>query len=42
MVDQITNQEQYYQVIEHCRTRMDLDPCEMNEAMLEMEIGIEV
>jgi len=25
MVDQITNREQYYQVFEHYRTRMDLD-----------------
>ncbi|PKD43462.1 hypothetical protein [Rhodohalobacter barkolensis] len=42
MVNQIENREQYYKVIKDYRTRLDMDLCEQNEALLEMDFGIEV
>ena len=42
MVNQIKNREQYYDVVDHYRTRLDMDLCELNQALLEMEFGVEV
>jgi hypothetical protein len=42
MVNQIENRMQYYNVIKDYRTRLDMDLCEQNEALLEMDFGIEV
>lgn len=42
MVNQIKNREHYYEVVDHYRTRMDMDLCKLNEAILEMEFGIDV
>lgn len=42
MVNQIENREKYYEVIKDYRTRIDMDLCEQNEALLEMDFGVEV
>ena len=42
MVNQVKNREQYYDVVDHYRTRLDMDLCELNNALLEMEFGVEV
>ncbi len=42
MVNQIKNGLKYYEIVEHYRTLLDMDLCELNEAILEMEFGIEV
>lgn len=42
MVNQIKNRGHYYEIVDHYRVRMDMDLCEQNEAILEMEFGVEV
>lgn len=42
MVNQIKSGLKYYEIVDHYRTCMDMDMCELNKAILEMDFGIDV